>query len=165
MGRANWGTSVGCQMYPFQRSKVCFIQTRNCDLLKAVNAHIPWLNPVRLFHGVHFLQAKSWFYFQSPDPSPVDFGLEISFLKAHLLQGITGLNSSSRASWETKPKLCFICVLEAVKEDLFFFFFAVEAMRAVLRQVIVKRWGGVVSVLGAFSNFRVFWQGGRQIAL
>lgn len=53
-------------------------------------------------------------------------------------------------------------MLEAVK-DVFlvvFFFFAVEAMRAALRQVIVKRQGGAVSVLGTFSDSRVFWQGG-----
>lgn len=55
-------------------------------------------------------------------------------------------------------------MLKADKED-FFFFFAVEAMRAALRQVIVKRQGGAVSVLGAFSDSRVFRQGGRQIAL
>lgn len=41
MERTNWRTSVGCLMYPYQRSNASFIETRNSDLLKAMNAHIP----------------------------------------------------------------------------------------------------------------------------
>lgn len=83
-------------------------------------------------------------------------------MKAHLLQGITGLNSSAGILERQSQNYALFVCLRLLKETGFF---AVEAMRAVLRQVIVKRQGGAVSVLGAFSDFRVFWQGGRQIAL
>lgn len=138
-------------MYLYQRWKASFTETRNCDLLKAINAHAPLLNPVRFFHWVHTPQAKSWFYFPVSWSFPCwswprDFLFESTLTsRNHRPELLKGLFERQKQNYAL-----FVC-LRLLKKN----FFLCEAMRAALSQVIVKRPGGAISVLRAFSDSRV----------
>lgn len=135
-------------MHPYQRSKASFIQTRNCDLLKAINAHVLLLNPVRFFHWVLSPQAKSRFYFPVSWSFPCwswtrDFLFESTLTsRNHRPELLKGLFERQKQNYAL-----FVC-LRLLKKNIFL----CEAMRSALSQVIVKRWGGAVSVLCAFSD-------------
>lgn len=138
-------------MYSYQRSKASSIQTRNCDLLRASNTHIPLLNPVRFFHWVHSPQVKSWFYF------PVSWSFPCWSWTRYFL------SESTVTSRDHSPELlkglferqtqnyALFVYLRLLKKNIFL----CEVMRAALSQVIVKKQCGAVSMLCAFSDSRV----------
>lgn len=138
-------------MHLYQRSKASFIQTRNCDLLKAINAHVLLLNPVRFFHWVLSPQAKSRFYFPVSWSFPCwswtrDFLFESTLTsRNHRPELLKGLLERQKQNYAL-----FVC-LRLLKKNIFL----CEAMRSALSQVIVKRWGGAVSLLCAFSDSRI----------
>lgn len=139
----------------YQRSKASFIETRNCDLLKAINAHVPLLNPVRFFHWVHSPRAKGWFYFPVSWSFPCwswtrDFLFESTLTsRNHRPELLKGLFERQKQNYAL-----FVC-LRLLKKNIFL----CEAMRAAFSQVMVKRRGGAVSVLQAFSDSRVSGRG------